>query len=91
MANLTDAERLGRTIRQARKRAHLTQAELGQFAGVDRFTIANLEQGHFTTQVRRLLAVVEVVGLELTLTPRSRLLASGDTAGESPPGDEGRR
>ena len=77
MANPTQTEtKLGAAIRDARVRAHLNQTELGEFAGVDRFTIANLERGQFTTQVRRLLAVLDAVGLELSVTSRSRRLAS---------------
>ena len=71
-----DETRLGVAIRDARVRAHLNQTELGEFAGVDRYTIANLERGQFTAQVRRLLAVLEAVGLEIRVVPRSRGLAS---------------
>lgn len=80
MATLDTAQKLGVAIRDARVRARLTQAELGQFAGTDRFTIAKLENGHLTAQVRRLLAVLDAVGLELTVTSRSRRLATSEVS-----------
>ncbi len=66
---------LSTAIHDARVEARLTQAELGAFAGADRFAIAALERGQITTQVKRLLAVLDAVGLELTVAPRSRRLA----------------
>jgi DNA-binding XRE family transcriptional regulator len=76
---------LGAAIRQARREAGLTQAELGAFAGADRFAIAALERGQVTTQVKRLLSVLDAVGLELVVVPRSRLLASsGEPSGPEP-------
>ncbi|HVX23490.1 MAG TPA: helix-turn-helix transcriptional regulator [Acidimicrobiales bacterium] len=54
----------------------MTQAELGEFAGVDRSTVANLENARLTAQVRRLLAILDALGLHLTVTPRTRLLAT---------------
>lgn len=71
-------EGLGKAIRQARRRTGLTQSELGEFAGADRFAIAAIERGKFTTQVQRLLAVIDAVGLELTLTPRTLRLTQGN-------------
>lgn len=77
MASPTSSEiRLGQAIREARVRAHLNQSEMGEFAGADRYVIADLEKGRFTTQVRRLLAVLDAVGLEVSVVPRSRRLAS---------------
>jgi transcriptional regulator with XRE-family HTH domain len=66
---------LGSTIRTARTAATLTQAELGTFIGADRFAVAALENGLATTQVRRLIKLLDVIGLELSVTPRSRRLA----------------
>jgi HTH-type transcriptional regulator/antitoxin HipB len=86
-ATMTDPTAdLGAAIRRARKAVGLTQAELGAFAGADRFAIAALERGQVTTQVKRLVAVLDAVGLELTVSPRSRRLAS---SGDSAPSDSG--
>ncbi len=72
------AQNVGATIRDARVRAHLTQAELGAFAGVDRFAIARLEKGLFTTQGRRLFDVLDVLGMEVEIVPRSERLATAE-------------
>jgi transcriptional regulator with XRE-family HTH domain len=74
------ARELGQQIRAARERAGLTQAELGQFVGgADRHMIASLERGDVTTQVRRLLAILDAVGLDISLTPRTARLAQAAT------------
>jgi transcriptional regulator with XRE-family HTH domain len=70
-------DRLATRIKAARREAGLTQAELGEFVGADRYAIAALERGHLTTQVRRLLQVLDAVGLEIDLQPRTRRLATG--------------
>lgn len=38
--------------------------------------MANLENARLTAQVRRLLAILDALGLHLTVTPRTRLLAT---------------
>ena len=70
---------LGGAIRQARIDAGLTQSELGEFMGVDRFAVAKLESGRMTTQLRRLIEALDAVGLELTVVPRSRRFAMADS------------
>ncbi len=69
-------ENLAAAIRQARIEAGLTQAELGAFVGASRFVVADLEAGRATTQLRRLIEALDAVGLELTVEPRSKRLAS---------------
>ncbi len=77
-----DITDLGRTIRAARRSAGLTQAGLGDFVGTDRFTIAALERGQATTQVKRLFEVLSAVGLEIEIRPRTSRLASRDDVGD---------
>jgi HTH-type transcriptional regulator / antitoxin HipB len=74
------AQNIGAAIREARVRAYLTQAELGAFAGVDRFAIARLEKGLFTTQGLRLFDVLDALGMEVEIVPRSERLATAETA-----------
>lgn len=71
------AKRLATQIKAARRHAGLTQAELGEFVGADRYAIAAMESGRLTTQVRRLLEVLDAVGLEVELRPRTHRLATG--------------
>ena len=81
----TAADRLGAALRHARKRAGLTQAELGEFAGIDRFAVAAIERGHATTQLRRLFALLDAVGLDLVVTPLSCRLATAGDDGHADP------
>ncbi len=70
------AQELGTAIRQARRKAGLTQAELGEFVGgADRHMIASLERGELTRQLLRLLDIIDAVGLEINLRPRTARLA----------------
>lgn len=71
-------DQLAAAIRTARSRAHLTQAELGEFVDADRFAIAAIEAGKTTTQLRRLLDVLDAVGLELKVQARTQSLAVND-------------
>jgi transcriptional regulator with XRE-family HTH domain len=80
-----DAVRIGAALRAARKRAGLTQSELAEFiGGVDRHVIARLERGDTTTQLQRLLELLDVVGLELEVRPRTVRLATTSGAERSP-------
>lgn len=76
---MTAAKELGSAMRRARRALGLTQGELGQYVGgVDRHVVAAIERGEFTQQVQRLIALLDVLGLELTVRPRSERLASAD-------------
>ena len=56
---------LGRVIRKERKAQSLTQQQLGQFSGTGLNFISQLERGKSTVRFDKLLAVIEVLGLEL--------------------------
>jgi len=61
---------LGPVIRQARKAKSLTQAQLARRAGVARTTLNQLENGVFPDiGVRKLTAILEIVGQRLTVLP----------------------
>lgn len=63
---------LGPAIRRARKGKSLTQAELARAAGVARTTLNQLENGVFPDiGVRKLIAILEIVGQRLTVAPVS--------------------
>jgi transcriptional regulator with XRE-family HTH domain len=60
----------GTVIRHARKARSLTQAQLAQRAGVARTTLNQLENGVFPDiGVRKLTAILELVGQRLTVLP----------------------
>lgn len=60
---------LGEAIRKRRKYLHLTQEQLGQFAGCGSLFIHQLEKGKSTIRLDKLLEVLKVLGLQLTLEP----------------------
>lgn len=81
MTNNAEIANISETLRLTRNRAGLTQAELAEFIGVDRFAVARLESGRATTQIRQLIEALAALGLELTVAPKSRRLAVGDLTG----------
>jgi HTH-type transcriptional regulator / antitoxin HipB len=64
---MKDLSELGEAIAARRKNCHFTQAELARQAGLTRELIARLEGGHIAEfGARKLLAVLAVLGLEMT-------------------------
>lgn len=61
---------LARLARQRRKALKLTQADLAVMAGCGPVFIHHLEHGKPTLQLDKILAVFEVLGLELKVTSR---------------------
>ena len=61
---------IGKEIRSARKKQHLTQSALANTLGMSRTTIGQIENG--TVQdigVRKLVRILEYLGLELKVRP----------------------
>jgi HTH-type transcriptional regulator / antitoxin HipB len=61
------AASLGTAIRQYRRAAGLTQAELATRVGIDQSYLSRLEQGQETEQVRRIIAILKQLGVRATL------------------------
>lgn len=64
---------IGKQIRQARKDRKLSQADVAKTLGMSRTTIGQIENG--TVQeigVRKLIRVLEFLGLELRVRPAGR-------------------
>lgn len=61
---------IGKLIKQAREQVGQTQAELALRAGVNRNTILKLESAG-SVELRTLLAVCDVLGLDLELVPQA--------------------
>lgn len=70
MTPVRSPEALGRTIRSARERAGLTQAELAARSLANRQTIIGLESGHQTRAIESLFDTLAALGLELAVRPR---------------------
>lgn len=62
---------IGQAVRRARKALGLRQDELAAAAGVGLRFVVELERGKATVQLGRTLAVLEAVGLDLTVAQRS--------------------
>ena len=62
---------LGPLLRAARREANLSQAELAQPLGMSRATISAIESGRCEEiGFAKLAALLELVGLEVVVTPR---------------------
>lgn len=62
---------IGSQLREARRRGGLTQAQLASSLGMSRATVSALEGGRCNEiGVRKLAALLDLVGLQLTVAPR---------------------
>jgi XRE family transcriptional regulator, regulator of sulfur utilization len=64
---LYTAASVGPAIRHYREEAGLTQEELASLAGLNRSYLSELEQGHETEQMRRILRLLKLLGVRATL------------------------
>ena len=69
------AKQLGAIIRRARRRAGMSQAELGAKIGLRQATVSKLERGEPATQIITLLDALSALGLEITIDKRGKLSA----------------
>ena len=67
MQAITDAAQLGNAIRNARKQAGLTQAQVALTAGVGLRFVVDLEAGKPTAQIGKTLQVIATLGGRLML------------------------
>jgi HTH-type transcriptional regulator/antitoxin HipB len=64
------AEQLGRAIRTRRRELCLTQQIVADLTGVNRVVVGQLEHGKSTVQLRIVLLVVQVLGMDFELWVR---------------------
>ncbi len=67
MAGIRSTQQLGDSLRTARKRLGLTQAQLALAAGVGVRFVVDLEAGKPTLRLEQVLRVVDALGGELLL------------------------
>lgn len=65
-------KRIGRSLRDARRAAGLTQSEVAAAAGVSREAISVLENGHRSARLETLNAVLFELGFELAFVRRAQ-------------------
>lgn len=67
---------LGQKLRQLRKAAGLTQAQLAQLAGVARETLSRVENGSYNDLgIKKMITLLELVGGELFVQSRAKRAA----------------
>jgi HTH-type transcriptional regulator/antitoxin HipB len=66
------AKQIGAIIRRERRRAGLSQAELGAKIGLRQATVSKLERGEPATQIITLLDALSALGLEIIIDKRDR-------------------
>jgi len=67
-----DTTLLGRTVRDARKKQHLTQEQLAALCGVGTRFLRELEHGKETCHVGKVLQVARALGLEIRISQRGQ-------------------
>ncbi len=68
---------IGQAVRDTRKALGLRQDELAAAAGVGVRFLVELERGKPTVQLAKVLAVLQAVGLDLEIRPRTILSGTG--------------
>ncbi len=72
----SDPRQIGTLVRRARKRQGLSQAALGDKAGMRQETISLIETGHPAAKLQTILSVLAALDLELRIVPRSKARAA---------------
>ena len=62
--------RIARILQETRTGQGLSQRELGQRSGLTQAQISRIENGEVDLRLSSLIALVDVLGLDLILTPR---------------------
>ncbi len=68
MYEISEPRRLGRALREERRRQGLTQNDLADKAHVSRGWLIKLESGHGTAEMDTVFRVIAALGLTVTLT-----------------------
>jgi HTH-type transcriptional regulator/antitoxin HipB len=66
---ISEPRRLGRALREERRRQGLTQTDLAGRAQVSRGWLIRLEAGHGTAEMDTVFRVIAALGLTVTLAP----------------------
>jgi HTH-type transcriptional regulator/antitoxin HipB len=63
------AQRIGKIIRDTRRRLKVTQRNLALTSGTGLRFVIDLEKGKETCQIGKALTVLQTLGIKMTLTP----------------------
>lgn len=70
-AKLSSTVELGELVRKIRKEQGLTQLDVAGLAGLSNRFVIDLERGKETLQIKKVLDVLSLLGLELTVRKKS--------------------
>ncbi|MFC0268072.1 helix-turn-helix transcriptional regulator [Kushneria aurantia] len=70
--NIRSTADIGDVIRQMRQQQSLLQMDLAGLAGTGNRFIVDLERGKPTLQMQKVLDVLDLMGLEVTISPRHK-------------------
>ena len=70
---ITDAKSFGAALREQRKALGYTQAFVSEFSGFSVSFISDLENGKSTAELGKAIYLANLLGLDCSLTPRSRV------------------
>ena len=70
---ITDAKSFGAALREQRKALGYTQAFISEFSGFSVSFISDLENGKSTAELGKAIYLANLLGLDCSLTPRSRV------------------
>ncbi|MDE0122723.1 MAG: helix-turn-helix transcriptional regulator [bacterium] len=76
--------RIARILREARTGQGLSQRELGERSGLTQAQISLIENSEVDLRLSSLIALVDVLGIDLILTPRPPAPAPASTQEEKP-------
>ena len=71
-------EQIGNAIRRARKKAGMSQSDLGEKTGLRQGTISQIEKGHPAAKLETILAIISALDLELKISPRGYFMRFGE-------------
>lgn len=72
MESTTALHRLAKTLREARKRRGLTQAQVAVLAGLPRLKVIQVEKGEASVSVGAYAAIAAALGMEFSLVAARR-------------------
>jgi len=79
-------EQIGKLVRDTRKKLGVTQKDLALTSGTGMRFIIDLENGKETCEIGKVLAILNTLGIKMTLTPPPAKEAThGKDAGRLPP------
>lgn len=65
---------IGAKIREARQKLDCTQQMIAKKSGVNKSTISEIENGHFTGSFDIFERLIDAVGLQFEVTPKKQIL-----------------